>query len=57
VVDARQTPLKIINRLELLKTEFNIPHIWFMLNKAGYSPNVIRQAGQLLMAILKKLKR
>jgi uncharacterized protein involved in exopolysaccharide biosynthesis len=57
VVDARQTALKIINRLELLKTEFNIPHIWFMLNKAGYSPNVIRQAGQLLMAILKKLKR
>ncbi len=43
VVDARRTPLKLINRLELLKSEFNIPHLLFILNKVGYNPNVIKE--------------
>lgn len=43
VVDTRQTPLKLIHKLELLKSEFNIPHLSFLLNKVGYNPGVIQE--------------
>ncbi len=44
VIDSRKTPLKWIGKLELIKAEFNMPHLFFLLNKAGYNPSVIKEA-------------
>lgn len=52
VVDARKTPLKLISRLELLKSEFSIQGLSFLLNKAGYNPNVVKD----ILAWMKQLK-
>ena len=57
IVDSRQTPLNTIIRLELLKTEFGIKNLWFLLNRAGYSPSTIKQAVSLLKTVLKRLKK
>lgn len=52
VVDARKTPLKTISHIELLKEEYQLPDTWFMLNRAGYNPGVIKE----VMQWFKKLK-
>ena len=41
VVDARNTSLKLITNLETLKNEYNLPNLFFILNKEGYNPNVV----------------
>lgn len=43
IVDARNTPLKTINKIELLKAEYQIENLWFVLNKIGYNPSVIKE--------------
>lgn len=43
VVDVRNTALKLINRLELLKAEFDIQGISFLLNKIGHNPSVVKE--------------
>lgn len=42
VLDTRNTALKLITRLELLKAEFDIQNISILLNKVGYNPSVIK---------------
>jgi CO dehydrogenase nickel-insertion accessory protein CooC1 len=41
VLDSRKTAEKTIIKIELLKDEFQLPNVWFVLNKAGYNPNII----------------
>lgn len=43
VVDSRSTALRQINRLELLKSEYNLPDLWLVLNRAAYDPNVLME--------------
>lgn len=43
VVDSRATPLAGIKKLQLLKEEFNITNLNFLLNKSGYNPSVVRE--------------
>lgn len=43
VVDARNTALKLINRLELLNAEFDIQNLSFLLNKMGHNPSVVKE--------------
>ncbi|MCZ8284150.1 MAG: hypothetical protein O9353_01735, partial [Bacteroidia bacterium] len=57
VVDARKTPLKLISRLELLKEEFAIPNLSFLLNKAGHNPNVIKGVLDWMKKYIKKIKQ
>jgi hypothetical protein len=40
VLDSRKTAEKSIIKMELLKDEFQLPNVWFVLNKAGYNPSV-----------------
>ncbi|WP_395051710.1 GumC family protein [Flavobacterium sp.] len=40
VLDSRKTAEKTIIKMELLKDEFQLPNVWFVLNKAGYNPSV-----------------
>lgn len=41
-VDSRNTPLKKVSLLESLKDEYNLPNVFFILNRDGYNPNVIK---------------
>lgn len=43
IVDARKTAAKNLEKVEILKEEFSIPNIWFILNRAGYNPSIIKQ--------------
>jgi len=43
VLDARRTAAKQITRTEILAQEFNLPEMWFVLNKAGYNPNILTE--------------
>lgn len=40
VLDSRKTAEKNIIKIELLRDEFQLPNVWFVLNKAGYNPSV-----------------
>ena len=41
VLDSRKTPEKQITKTALMQKEFGLPNMWFVLNKAGYNPNVL----------------
>jgi uncharacterized protein involved in exopolysaccharide biosynthesis len=57
VVDARKTPLKSISQLELLKNEFALQGMSFLLNRAGYNPSVIREIVSFLTNSVKSIKK
>lgn len=40
VLDSRKTAEKTIIKMELIKDEYQLPNVWFVLNKAGYNPNI-----------------
>jgi uncharacterized protein involved in exopolysaccharide biosynthesis len=40
LLDSRETAEKSILKIELLKDEFQLNNLWFVLNKAGYNPSV-----------------
>lgn len=49
VVDSRLTPAKQILQVDLLKEEYGFEHIYFILNRIAYNPNVVLEiAGWLL---------
>ena len=53
VMDSRKTAAKRIQLVELLREEFKIPAVWFILNKAGYNPNILKQAYKFLRRLKK----
>lgn len=56
VVDSRRTSLKQIPNIEVLKQEYTIPNIWFVLNRAGYNPSLIKEGMQVLMKGIQFMK-
>ena len=57
VVDSRKTAEKTIIKLELLKDEFQLPNVWFVLNKAGYNPSVFVEIKKLWSIYIQKTTR
>jgi uncharacterized protein involved in exopolysaccharide biosynthesis len=41
VLDSKKTAEKIIIKMELLKEEYLLPSLWFILNKANYHPSIM----------------
>jgi uncharacterized protein involved in exopolysaccharide biosynthesis len=41
VLDSRRTAAKSIMKVELLKDEYQLTNLWFVLNKEGYNPSLI----------------
>jgi len=41
VLDSRKTAAKSIMNVELLKDEYQLENLWFVLNKEGYNPSLI----------------
>ena len=57
ILDSRKTAEKKVVKLELLKNEFSIPSIWFILNKAGYNPSIIKQGYKVIKHWILKFKK
>ena len=57
IADSRLTPAKMIDKTEMMKEQFQLPQIYFLLNRAGYNPNVITQAWVFAKALYIKLRK
>ena len=57
VVDSRKTAEKTIIKMELLKDEFQLPNVWFVLNKAGYNPSVFVEIKKMWHKYIQKTTR
>lgn len=54
ILDSRKTAAKVITEIELLNEEFQLPNMWFVLNRAGYNPSVWTEIKKMLKRYLKK---
>lgn len=54
VLDSRQTAEKTILKIELLKEEYNLPGMWFILNKSGYNPSIFSSFRKMYRRITNK---
>jgi uncharacterized protein involved in exopolysaccharide biosynthesis len=41
VLDSKKTSEKTIIKMELIKNEYQLPNMWFVLNKANYHPSIM----------------
>jgi len=55
VLDSRKTAEKTIIEIELLKDEYELPNVWFVLNKAGYNPSILAEIKKLWSSIKKQV--
>ena len=49
VVDTRLTPAKQVSKIDLLKEEFAFEQLYFVLNRAGYNPNIVLEVAEWLL--------
>lgn len=47
VLDSRKSAEKTVLKIELLKDEYRLPNVWFVLNKLNYSPSVFFEVKKL----------
>lgn len=43
IMDSRITPARYVSEVNELRDEYSLARIWFILNRAGYSPNILTQ--------------
>ncbi|RFC55044.1 GumC family protein [Brumimicrobium aurantiacum] len=55
-LDTRLTPAKHINEVNILQQEYQLPNMFFALNRVGYNPNFIQEAIKCISRRLKKFK-
>lgn len=53
VLDSRKTAARKVSEIEILKDKFNLPNMNFILNKAGYNPNVALQVYKKVKQLIK----
>jgi uncharacterized protein involved in exopolysaccharide biosynthesis len=56
ILDSRKTPARQIEKIGLLQKEFSLPHVWFVLNRAGYNPNILFEVCTWITQITKPLR-
>lgn len=56
IVDSRKTAEKSIVQIELVRDEYDLPNLWFILNKEGYQPSVFKCFKKLWFKYTKKQK-
>lgn len=57
VLDSRKTSEKQIAETALMQKEFGLPNLWFVLNKAGYNPNIVVEIVEWIMLVKNKLTK
>jgi uncharacterized protein involved in exopolysaccharide biosynthesis len=60
-LDTRLTPAKKIVEVDLIKTEYQLPQVFFVVNRVGYNPGFIREMFRTIINLwswtIKKIKR
>jgi uncharacterized protein involved in exopolysaccharide biosynthesis len=56
VLDSRTTPQTALQAIEQIKCEFQIENTYFLLNKAGYNPNIFRDVSRLFKSFINIIK-
>ena len=56
VLDTRLTPAKKIMDVDILKQKFDLPAMYFGLNRVGHNPNIAREALKVAGRYFQKLK-
>jgi uncharacterized protein involved in exopolysaccharide biosynthesis len=54
ILDSRKTAEKSVIKIELLKDEYKLPNVWFVLNKAGYNPSVFVEIKKIWNKYIRK---
>jgi uncharacterized protein involved in exopolysaccharide biosynthesis len=54
VLDSRKSAEKTVVKIELLKDEYSLPNVWFVLNKLDYNPSVFVEVKKLWKKYIKK---
>jgi hypothetical protein len=54
VLDSRKSAEKTVIKIELLKDEYSLPNVWFVLNKLDYNPSVFVEVKKLWKKYIKK---
>ncbi|WP_264566419.1 GumC family protein [Flavobacterium sp. N3904] len=54
VLDSRKSAEKTVLKIELLKDEYKLPNVWFVLNKVDYNPSVFAEVKKLWKKYIKK---
>ncbi|MCX6317779.1 MAG: Wzz/FepE/Etk N-terminal domain-containing protein [Bacteroidetes bacterium] len=55
--DSRITPARMVTEAQLLNEEYSFSNMQYLLNRAGYNPNVLVQAMDMLKALIKRIRR
>lgn len=56
VMDSRRTPAKMVTESELLQQEYQFSNYQYLLNRAGYNPNLVMQGVELLQKLVNKIR-
>jgi len=56
VLDSRSTARQYITRADMLQQQLQLPAMQFVLNRAGYTPSLLRQLKSLLLHAFTKHK-
>ncbi len=56
VLDARLTPAKKVLEVDLLKEEYQLPNVNFILNRDRYTPSILRELKLLIARLLRRHK-
>ncbi|GAA5038706.1 hypothetical protein GCM10011506_36870 [Marivirga lumbricoides] len=56
VLDARLTPAKKVLEVDLLKEEYKLPNMHFLLNRYAYTPSIFREIKLIFMRLFKRTK-
>jgi hypothetical protein len=57
LLDARKTPRKTISCIDIIQQEYGLPNLHFILNRAGYNPNVIMQLYRFIKKTLPRYEK
>lgn len=57
VLDSRMTKTKMIMQADLLRTELHLPNMFFVLNRAGYTPSVFTGIVQGFSKLQQRLRK
>jgi uncharacterized protein involved in exopolysaccharide biosynthesis len=55
-LDTRLTPAKLISEVDLMQQEYQMPKLFFALNRVGYNPSIIRESMKFISKIVHSIK-
>lgn len=55
-LDTRLTPAKYISEVDILQQEYQLPNVYYALNRVGYNPSFIRESVKWINRKIKQFK-